>query len=339
MSKLQKTKVGISIGDPNGVGIEIILKTFEDKRVFDFFIPVVYSNYKMFLEQKNYFKTTTDIYSLRTDHKPKDSVLNILDVWSHSFEIQFGTLSNNAGELSYKSLSFAVDKLLENEVDVLVTAPINKKTIQSENFNFKGHTDYLAKRIPGDSLMFMINENLKLALVTDHIPIKMVSNILSEELLQKKLNLLLESLKIDFQIAKPKIAILGLNPHNGDNGLIGDEDDEIITPFIRKNFDQGNLIFGPYASDSFFGAQKYIEFDAILAIYHDQGLIPFKTLSFGKGVNYTAGLSHVRTSPDHGTAFDIAGEGKADISSFMEAMFTARTIFLNKKHSEGQGIY
>ncbi|MFO7720894.1 MAG: 4-hydroxythreonine-4-phosphate dehydrogenase PdxA, partial [Gillisia sp.] len=221
--------------------------------------------------------------------------------------------------------------LKEDEIDVLVTAPINKNTIQSEEFKFPGHTDYLAQELQGNSLMFMITDDLKVGLLTDHVPLKDIAGIITPELIEKKITTIQKTLQQDFRISKPKIAVLGINPHSGDHGLIGQEDETILKPTIQKLKDKGYLVFGPYAADSFFGSKNHENFDAIIASYHDQGLIPFKTLSFGEGVNYTAGLSKVRTSPDHGTAFEIAGKNCADINSFKEAVFKAIEIFNTRK--------
>jgi len=215
---------------------------------------------------------------------------------------------------------------------VLVTAPINKSNIQADDFKFPGHTDYLNQELEGNSLMFMVADDLRVGLLTDHVAVKDVSSHITEELITKKLTTINKSLQVDFGIRKPKIAVLGINPHVGDNGVIGNEDDEVLKPALKKLNDKGLLTYGPYAADSFFGSDNYKKFDAVIAAYHDQGLIPFKTLSFGKGVNYTAGLSHVRTSPDHGTAYEIAGKGEADASSFTEAVFTA--IAIHRKRNE-----
>ena len=213
---------------------------------------------------------------------------------------------------------------------MLVTAPINKSSIQSDTFKFPGHTDYLNQELEGKSLMFMVNGGLRVGLLTDHVPVKDVSKHITTKLIEDKINTVHDSLIKDFKINKPKIAVLGINPHTGDNGVIGNEDDKILRPALKKIKEKGKLVFGPYAADSFFGSNNYQNFDAIIASYHDQGLIPFKTLSFGQGVNYTAGLNKVRTSPDHGTAFEIAGKGQADIGSFKEAIFTAIKIFNNR---------
>ena len=212
----------------------------------------------------------------------------------------------------------------------MVTAPINKHNIQSEDFKFPGHTDYLAQQLEGESLMFMVTDSLRVGLLTDHVPVKDIVENLTEALILKKINAVYNSLLMDFKIVRPKIAVLGINPHTGDNGVIGNEDDTILRPTIQKLKEEGKLVYGPYAADSFFGSNNYKNFDAVIATYHDQGLIPFKTLSFGQGVNFTAGLNKVRTSPDHGTAYEIAGKGEADANSFKEAVFAAIQIFKNR---------
>jgi len=228
----------------------------------------------------------------------------------------------------------ATKALKAGKVDVLVTAPIDKHNIQSDSFKFPGHTDYLAKELGGKSLMFMITDELKVGLLTDHVPVSEVAQLITPERIEEKVALMMQSLREDFGIAKPKIGVLGVNPHTGDQGIIGKEDDEVLRPTLKKLYDKGHIVLGPYAADSFFGAQTHAQFDAVLAIYHDQGLIPFKTLSFGQGVNYTAGLTKVRTSPDHGTAFEIAGKGEAHIDSFKEALFAARNIYFERTANE-----
>jgi 4-hydroxythreonine-4-phosphate dehydrogenase len=260
--------------------------------------------------------------------------VNVLDVWSNLFTTEFGKSTEEGGQHALKSLKAATKALKENKVDVLVTAPIDKHNIQSESFKFPGHTDYLSKELGGKSLMFMITEGLKVGLLTDHVPVSEVAQLITPERIEEKVSLMTESLKKDFGISKPKIGVLGINPHTGDQGIIGKEDDEVLRPTLKKLYEKGDIILGPYAADSFFGAQTHTQFDAILAVYHDQGLIPFKTLSFGQGVNYTAGLSKVRTSPDHGTAFEIAGKGEARIDSFKEALFAARDIYFERRENE-----
>ncbi|HET8809973.1 MAG TPA: 4-hydroxythreonine-4-phosphate dehydrogenase PdxA, partial [Flavobacteriaceae bacterium] len=264
-----------------------------------------------------------------------DGKVNVVNVWKENIEIDFGKEDKKIGEYAFKSLEASVKALKKNQVDVLVTAPINKSTIQSENFNFPGHTDYLAKQLEGESLMFMIAPEglgLKVGLLTDHVAVKDIAETIDPELIERKTKIISQTLQQDFGIRKPKIAVLGINPHSGDNGVIGKEDEEVLKPTIKKMNERGLLIYGPYSADSFFGSKNYKNFDAIIAAYHDQGLIPFKTLAFGQGVNFTAGLEKIRTSPDHGTAYEIAGKGKADHKSFQEAVFLALKIF--KKRNE-----
>ena len=331
MSETSKIRVGISIGDPNGIGIEIILKTFQDKRIFDFFTPIVFAHAQNFIEERKRYSIGTPIFKLSDLKKPHKGQLNVINCWKKPFAINYGQEETEAGAYAIASLKAATEALKKNQLDVLVTAPIHKKNIQSDQFQFPGHTDYLNQELKGESLMFMISASLKVALVSDHIPLKEVSNYLTEEKIAGKIGLLEKSLQQDFGIQRPKIAVLGINPHTGDQGVIGKEDDQLVRPLLQKIFDKGTLVFGPFAADGFFGNQSYLKYDAVLAMYHDQGLIPFKTLSFGQGVNFTAGLSHVRTSPDHGTAFEIAGKGKADTGSFVEALYASRTIFLQRK--------
>lgn len=332
MKKEEKLKVGISIGDLNGIGGEIILKAFEDSRMLEFCTPVIFASVKLMSFLKKHFRSQVHFHGIQKAKEAIHGKINVVNVWRENVEIHFGAESEIAGEYSIKSLKAATQALKGNEIDILVTAPINKHNIQSDTFNFPGHTDYLAKELEGDSLMFMVTDDLKIGLLTDHVPLKEIASHISPELIEKKISIIYNTLIQDFGIRKPKIAVLGINPHTGDNGVIGKEDDEILRPTIKKIKEQGKLVFGPYAADSFFGSDNFTSFDAIIATYHDQGLIPFKTLSFGKGVNYTAGLNKIRTSPDHGTAYEIAGKGVADPSSFKEAIFTA--LHLGKKRQE-----
>ena len=336
MVETSKIRLGISIGDPNGIGFEIILKTFEDKKIFDLLIPIVFANVENFIEQRQRLGIKTNIFSLKNIHKPEEGKLNIINTWNQPFPIIFGEVQKEAGKASIRSLEAGTKALKDRLIDVLVTAPINKKSIQLNSFNFPGHTDYLNQELEGESLMFMISDSIKIALVTDHIPLSQIINHLNKDVIEKKLNLLEKSLVYDFGIKKPRIAVLGINPHAGDNGVIGNEDDILIYPIIKKLSIKGKLVFGPFAADGFFGSRKHLEYDATLAMYHDQGLIPFKTLTFGSGVNFTAGLNKVRTSPDHGTAFEIAGKGKADFKSFHQAILYARSIFKNRIEYESK---
>ena len=334
MEEARKIKVGISIGDPNGIGIELILKIFEQKELFDFFTPVLYGNMKLISFQKRHLNLKTSLSPHKKGSSLSASQINVVDVWTTAFETTFGKSTPEGGAHALKSLEAATKALKNGDVDVLVTAPIDKHNIQSDTFNFPGHTDYLANELGGKSLMFMIAEGLKVGLLTDHVPVSEVASLITPERIEEKVFLMMQSLQQDFGISKPKIGVLGVNPHSGDQGIIGSEDDQVLRPALKKIYEKGHLVLGPYAADSFFGAQTHTQFDAILAIYHDQGLIPFKTLSFGQGVNYTAGLSKIRTSPDHGTAFEIAGKGEAHTDSFKEALFTARNIYFERSANE-----
>ena len=330
MKKEENIKVGISIGDLNGIGSEIILKIFEDARMLDFCTPIIFASIKTMSFVKKHYKIDINLNGINHINQAVIGKVNVLNCWKENVNISFGKEDKTIGEYAIKSLQKATKALKSDEIDVLVTAPINKSSIQSDTFKFPGHTDYLNQELEGKSLMFMVNGGLRVGLLTDHVPVKDVSKHITTKLIEDKINTVHDSLIKDFKINKPKIAVLGINPHTGDNGVIGNEDDKILRPALKKIKEKGKLVFGPYAADSFFGSNNYQNFDAIIASYHDQGLIPFKTLSFGQGVNYTAGLNKVRTSPDHGTAFEIAGKGQADIGSFKEAIFTAIKIFNNR---------
>lgn len=327
MKNAENIIVGISIGDLNGIGSEVILKTFDDTRILELCTPVIFGNVKILSFIKKNLNSELQLHGIdHLDQLVKGKV-NVLNVWKESVEVNFGQNDENVGQYAVRSFVAATKALKEGQVDVLVTAPINKYNIQSEDFKFPGHTDYLNQELEGEALMFMVQGDLRVGLMTDHVPVNEVSQHLTENLITRKIQTINKSLIQDFSINKPKIAVLGLNPHAGDNGVIGKEDDEIIRPTIKKLFDKGYLVFGPYSADGFFGSGQYEKFDAVIAAYHDQGLIPFKTLSFGSGINYTAGLNKIRTSPDHGTAYEIAGKGKADASSFKEAVYLAIDIY------------
>lgn len=330
VKKAENIIVGISIGDLNGIGSEVVMKTLEDNRMLELCTPVIFANVKIMTFLKKAYNLTLNFQGIDSLNQLVLGKINVLNVWKEPVNIQFGVNDNLVGEFAIKSFQTATKALKDNLIDVLVTAPINKYNIQSETFKFPGHTDYLANQFNEKALMFMVNNNLRVGLFTDHVPVNEVANSLTEELIISKVNAINQSLKQDFGISKPKIAVLGLNPHAGDNGVIGKEDDQVLKPALLKIFEKGTLVFGPFSADSFFGSKQYMQYDAILATYHDQGLIPFKTLSFGNGVNFTAGLSKVRTSPDHGTAFDIAGKGIANEESFREAMYQAIDIYKNR---------
>lgn len=331
MQKEEKIVVGISIGDLNGIGGEIIIKTFEDSRILDFCTPIIYASNKTIAFLKSHFKSNLNFNGIHKVEQALHGKLNVLNVWKDNVAINFGTEDKRIGEYAIKSFTKATSDLKNKKIDVLVTAPINKHNVQSENFNFPGHTDYLSQQLEGNGLMFMITENLKVGLLTDHVPVSSVSSKITKELITSKIDTIYQTLIKDFGIRKPKIAVLGINPHTGDNGVIGKEDDDILRPTLLEIRKTGKLVFGPYSADSFFGSNNYKNFNAVVAAYHDQGLIPFKTLSFGQGVNFTAGLEGVRTSPDHGTAYEIAGKGQADNSSFKEAIFVGIQIFKNRQ--------
>ncbi|MBG6111833.1 4-hydroxythreonine-4-phosphate dehydrogenase [Flavobacterium sp. CG_23.5] len=327
MKKAENIIVGISIGDLNGIGSEVVLKTFEDSRMLELCTPVIFANVKIMSFVKKSFESTSMLHGIDKLDQIVVGKINVLNLWKEGVDLNPGVNDEKIGQYAIKSFIAATNALKEGLVDVLVTAPINKYNIQSETFKFPGHTDYLDQELEGDALMLMVQDNLRVGLLTDHIPVSEVASKLTEELIIKKIQTIKQSLIQDFSITKPKIAVLGLNPHCGDGGVIGKEDDSIIKPALKKLFEKGTLVFGPFAADGFFGSNQYEKYDAVIAAYHDQGLIPFKTLSFGKGVNYTAGLNKIRTSPDHGTAYDIAGKGIADYNSFKEAVYLAIDVY------------
>ncbi|KOY51548.1 4-hydroxythreonine-4-phosphate dehydrogenase PdxA [Polaribacter dokdonensis] len=331
MDKTDKIIVGISIGDLNGIGVEVILKTFEDKRMLDFCTPVLFGATKAISYHKKALNLETPVHGITAINQINHNKINVLNIWKEEVKIELGKATKESGNFAFKSLEASVEHLKENKIDVLVTAPINKENIQSEFFKTPGHTEYLEEKLEGNSLMILMTDELRIGLITGHIPIAKVAETITPDLIKSKVDTMYNSLKQDFGINKPKIAVLSLNPHCGDNGIIGKEDDDIIKPTLTEIADSGKLVFGPYAADGFFGSETYKQFDGVLATYHDQGLAPFKALSFGKGVNFTAGLSHVRTSPDHGTGYDIAGKNQANSSSFKEALFTAIQVYKSRK--------
>ena len=316
--------IGISIGDPNGIGPEVVLKTFSDTKHLSICTPIIYAHVDFVLQQADYFNLQLPIERLHG--QPKHGVLNVVDCWSEPIQPHYGTVDSKAGAFALKSLRVASKALQQGTIDALVTAPIHKAAIQSEAFNFLGHTDFLAQEFDGQALMFLVHGDLRVALVTDHVPIKDIATYITADRIESKLKLLAHSLQQDFGITNPRIAVLGLNPHAGDQGVIGKEEINTLVPLLESIDVDNAEVNGPFSADAFFGSKSYKNYDAILAMYHDQGLIPFKTLSFGQGVNFTAGLSVVRTSPDHGTAFAIAGKGEADPVSFAQAVQAAVEI-------------
>lgn len=330
--KTNKIRVGITHGDLNGISYEVIIKTFKDNRILDFFTPIIYGSSKI----ASYYKKALNMQDVnfnlikRADlANPKRA--NIINCYDQEVKIEIGEPTDIAGELAYLALEKAISDIDKNAIDVIVTAPINKSNIQSEKFNFAGHTGYFGDKYKEKNhLMLMISNNLRIGIITGHIPLKDVSQALTEERVFENIKIMQKTLQMDFAIPKPKIAVLGLNPHAGDGGLIGTEDLEIISPAIKKAKNEGILAFGPYPSDGFFGSTNYTKFDGTLAMYHDQGMLPFKTFAFENGVNFTAGLPIIRTSPAHGTAYDIAGKNIASPDSFREAIFTAIKLYKNR---------
>ncbi len=328
-----KIKVGISHGDINGISYEVIMKTLQDARILEMCTPIVYGSPKV----AAYHRKALNIENLsfnhiRTPQEASHNKANIINCIDENIRVELGKSTEAAGESSYLALEKAVADLKKGLIDVLVTAPINKDNIQSEKFNFPGHTEFLAQQFNSrDFVMLMVSQNLKVGVVTGHIPISEVSKNITRDKILSKLRIISRSLVEDFSVTNPRIAVLALNPHAGDNGLIGNEEQNIIIPALDQARSEGITALGPYPADGFFGSGDFTKFDAILAMYHDQGLIPFKFSSFDQGVNYTAGLPVIRTSPAHGTAFDIAGEDKASPDSFREALYLAIDIHKNRE--------
>lgn len=328
-----KLKVGITMGDPGGVGVETVIKIFHDGRIMEDIIPILYGNSEVVkIHRKAGELPDFKHHNIKTAEEAKAKSLNVLDVLGKSGDIEIGAANKEQGEMAFKALEAAVADLAATKIDVLVTAPINKDTIQNEDFKFPGHTEYLASMSNVEEhLMFLVSDRMRIGVVTGHIPIKDVANAITPEAILSKLRIMNESLLKDFGVPSPRIAVLGLNPHAGDNGLLGEEEKTVIIPAIRDAQSNGLKVYGPYGADGFFGTGQYKNFDAVLAMYHDQGLAPFKALAFEDGVNFTAGLPIVRTSPDHGTAYDIAGKGVADEGSMRQAIFMACDIHRNRE--------
>ena len=326
-------RVAITQGDTNGVGYEVILKTFSDPAMFELCTPIIYGSPKIAAYHRKALNLDTNFCIINSAEEARDGRLNILTCFDEDVKVELGQPSEEAGQAAYKALDRAMTDYRAGLFDVLVTAPINKATIQSPGFHFPGHTEYIETSV-GDgnkALMILMNESLRVALVTTHLPIKDIAKAITKEAIIEKATIFHKSLKRDFRISNPRIAVLSLNPHAGDNGLLGSEEQEVIKPAIDELEKQGIQAFGPYPADGFFGSNAYDHFDGVLAMYHDQGLAPFKTIALESGVNFTAGLPIVRTSPDHGTAFDIAGQGKANENSFRQAVYTAIDVFRNRQ--------
>jgi len=329
---VHKPIIGITLGDFNGIGPEILLKTFTDHGISKICTPIIYGSTKIFNRYRKLLNTEEfQFFHIKEANQLAHRKVNIIHCWDEDFEIEPGKVTEQAGKCAFLSLKAASTDLKKGFLHALVTSPINKQNIKSPEFNFIGHTEYLQQHFEAkDVLMFMVSEELKIAVASMHVPLSEVIKDITKEKLQSKIELMINSLKKDFNINKPKIAVLGLNPHAGEDGTIGKEELDIIKPLIAELKHKGNLVFGPYPADGFFAAESYKKYDAILAMYHDQGLIPFKMMAFENGVNFTAGLKVVRTSPDHGTAYNIAGRGIADESSFRAAIYMGCDILKNR---------
>jgi 4-hydroxythreonine-4-phosphate dehydrogenase len=324
-----KPRIGITLGDVNGIGPEVVLKALADNRVLNIATPVVYGSGRVVSHYKKLLNIEDLNYSqVKSKGQFAHKSINVVNCWEESLEINPGKQTAEGGKAALTALKQACEDLKEGSLDALVTAPIDKKTVHSDEFPFTGHTEFLSKFFnASESLMFMISDSLRVGLVTEHIPVSKIATSVTKEKIEAKLMVMEASLRKDFGINKPKIAVLSLNPHAGDNGLIGSEDDTIIKPIVNDLRNKGRLVFGPFPADGFFGSSQYTKYDGILAMYHDQGLIPFKAIAFDNGVNFTAGLPVVRTSPDHGTAFSIAGKNQASEVSLREAIYRAVDIF------------
>ena len=337
----EKIVIGITHGDINGIGYEIILKTLSDNRMEEMFTPVIYGSSKVAAyHRKNLDIPNVNLTVIASAEDIRPNRVNIINCVNDDVKVELGESTQEAGKAAFAALEQAAEDLKKGLLNAIVTAPINKNNIQSDTFSFPGHTEYLENKFGNNSpaLMMLVNEKMRVAVVTGHIPVKDVPSHLTKDKIVEKLNILNASLKQDFAIVRPRIAVLGLNPHAGDNGIIGNEETEIIIPAIKEAEQKGILCFGPYPPDGFFGTDKFNQFDAVLAMYHDQGLIPFKTISMETGVNFTAGLPIIRTSPDHGTAYDLAGKNQASESSFRHAIYMACDIYKNRTWNEEMSV-
>ena len=337
MNEYRKIKVGITHGDINGIGYEVILKTLEDNRILELCTPIVYGSAKIAAYyRKNMELQPFNLNQIASAADAKANNYNIINVVGEEIKIEPGQSTQQGGEAAFAALERAVTDLRAGDIDVLVTAPINKNNIQSDTFNFPGHTEYLEASIGEGNkpLMILCNDNVRVALVTTHLPIAKLPDAITREAILEKLHIFNASLKRDFGFEAPRIAVLSLNPHAGENGLLGTEEQEIITPAIEEGQNEKIQCYGPYAADGFFGSGQFKHFDGVLAMYHDQGLAPFKTLAMESGVNFTAGLQFVRTSPDHGTGYDIAGKGIASEESMRQAIYKAIDIYRNRAYHD-----
>lgn len=328
-----KPIVGITLGDFNGIGPEVTLKALSNNKILKLCTPVIYGSVKVLTKYRKLLNLEDwTLHAVKGIDQISPKRTNVINCWNENIEIQPGKITPEAGQSAFVALKAAVTDLQNKHIDAIVTAPINKHNIQSEEFKFAGHTEYFTETFGvKESLMLLVSEGLRVGVVTGHIPLQGVTEAVTKEKIISKVQVLLHTLKRDFGIQKPRVALLGLNPHAGEEGLLGNEEQEIISPAIHELKQKGNLVFGPFPADGFFGTMSYKKFDAVLAMYHDQGLIPFKTLAFESGINYTAGLPIVRTSPDHGTAYNIAGKNVASESSMREAIYLACDIVNMRK--------
>lgn len=333
LEKIKPLRIGITHGDVNSISYEVILKSLQDSRIFEYFTPVLYGSSKV----ASYHRKALDMAEIafnviRNADQAEDEKINLVNVITQEVKVELGQSTDVAGKAAWMALEAATVDLGAGRIDALVTGPINKQNIQSKDFNFPGHTEYLAGKFETrDYLMLMVNDTMRIGVITGHIALREVPGRITEELILQKIRIMNNSLVRDFGIRKPKIAVLGLNPHAGDKGVLGIEEETVIIPAIQKAFEMGMMAFGPYPADGFFGSSSFSEFDGVLAMYHDQGLIPFKSMAFQTGVNITAGLPVVRTSPAHGTAYELAGKNIASADSFREAIYLAIDVVRNRR--------
>lgn len=337
---MNKLKIGITQGDINGVGYEVILKTFSDPTMLELCTPIIYGSPKVAAYHRKALELTTNFSIINTASEADPNRLSVVNCTDDEVKVEFSKADAEAGKAALGALERAIVEYKAGLIDAIVTAPINKHTIQSEQFSFPGHTEYIEKKLGEGckSLMILMKDDLRVALVTGHIPVSQIAETITSELIQEKLAIFNQSLKQDFGIGAPRIAVLSLNPHAGDEGLLGKEEQEIIIPALKEMTAKGILCYGPYPADGFMGSDNYTHFDGILAMYHDQGLAPFKALAMDEGVNYTAGLPVVRTSPAHGTAYDIAGKGVASEDSFRQAVYVAIDVFRNRERDKAARV-
>jgi len=334
MEENNKIKIGITQGDINGVGYEVILKTFADPEMLELCTPIIYGSTKIASYHRKALNININFTMINSAREASHNRINVINCNGDDVKVEFGQATEDGGKAAYEALEKACEEYHNGLIDVLVTAPINKHTIQSDKFHFPGHTEYLEQKLGNGkkALMILMSGDLRVALVTTHLPIREVADAITKENIREKVQIFNDSLKTDFGITKPRIAVLALNPHAGDEGTLGSEEQDIIIPTLKELSQEGILAFGPYPADGFFGSDNYTHYDGILAMYHDQGLAPFKALAMEEGVNYTAGLPIIRTSPAHGTAFDIAGKGLASEESFRHAVYTAIDVYRSRRH-------